>query len=328
MRKRTKVIIGITTAVVILATAVLGYVGNYFYNIALNPNTEREFMDNNPDLESSAQAAAMNINWDEEMRESQEWLNSTPHEEVTLQSSDGLALRGYEYTHEDTNQWVVVVHGYTAEAKKMGASTKAFYEKGFNVLLVDLRGHGESEGDYIGMGWDDRKDIVGWIESIVAKDSDSEIILYGVSMGGATVMMTSGEELPANVKAIIEDCGYTSAWNEFSYQLNRIFELPEFPILNVANIVANIRAGYDLKEASALDQVAKSKTPILFIHGTADTFVPYEMVYELYNAAGSDKDLLIIEGAGHGEAARIGGETYWNKVWEFTDKYIVPNELM
>lgn len=135
-------------------------------------------------------------------------------------------------------------------------------------------------------------------------------------------MMTSGEELPSNVKVIIEDCGYSTVIDEFTYQLNDLFHLPKFPVMHAANTVTKLRAGYDLEEASAVKQVAKSKTPMLFIHGDADTFVPYEMLDEVYNAAKVEKEKLIVPGAGHGEAEKVDSNKYWNTIWEFVGRYI------
>ena len=144
-------------------------------------------------------------------------------------------------------------------------------------------------------------------------------------MGAATVAMTSGEELPINVKAIIADCGYTSVWEQFSYQLDTLFSLPEFPILNVSSLVGQIRAGYSIKDASAIEQVKKSKTPILYIHGDQDDFVPYFMMEELYNATSSAKEMLTIKDAGHAKASEIDPETYWTTIYNFTNKYIKNN---
>ena len=192
----------------------------------------------------------------------------------------------------------------------------------YNVLIPDLRSHGLSEGNYIGMGWDDRLDIISWINYILNENPNAEIVLHGVSMGATTVLMTSGEAIPSNVKAIVADCGYTSVWDEFAYQLDDLFSLPEFPILNVSSIVAKIRAGYFLGEASSIDQVKKSKTPILYIHGDQDDFVPYYMMEELYNATSSEKEMLTIKDAEHAKASEVDPETYWTTVNNFINKYI------
>jgi len=136
-------------------------------------------------------------------------------------------------------------------------------------------------------------------------------------MGAATVLMASGDNLPTNVKAIIADSGYTSVWDIFASEAKARFNLPTFPILDMFKIVANFRAEYDIKEASALEQVKKSKTPILFIHGDTDDFVPEYMCEKLYEAANCTKDKLIIHNAGHIESKYKEPEAYYNKIFSF-----------
>lgn len=189
--------------------------------------------------------------------------------------------------------------------------------------MLDDRGHGKSEGSYIGFGWQDRKDYLKWIDyTINTVGKDSEIVLHGVSMGGATVLMTSGEDLLDNVKAIISDCAYTSVKDQLEYQLKEMYHLPSFPIMQSTSLLTKIRAGYSFEEASALEQVAKAKTPILFIHGDADAFVPYEMVNRLYEKCRSEKDIFIVPNAQHGTAYRDDKVGYEKKVTEFISKYV------
>ncbi|HZH62711.1 MAG TPA: alpha/beta hydrolase [Metabacillus sp.] len=309
--------------IVTLLVIVYFLVGNYFYNFALNVDREKEFLEDNPHLEESKAVVATVA----EGAKLADDLFNKEHKPAQLNviSSDNqqLKLNAYLYENNQTqHKWAIVVHGYNGNAKGMTRYVRNFYEKGYNVLSPDLRGHGKSEGDYIGMGWPDRKDMLLWIEQIIKKDPEAEIVLFGVSMGGATVMMTSGEDLPENVKVIVEDCGYSSVSDVFAYQLDDLFGLPEFPIMNAANTVTNIRAGYDLYEASAVEQVGKSVTPMLFIHGDADTFVPFEMLDDVYEAANVDKEKLIIPDANHGDAEKVDPEAYWNTVWGFVDKYI------
>ena len=136
-------------------------------------------------------------------------------------------------------------------------------------------------------------------------------------------MMTAGEDTPENVKVFIEDCGYTSVWDVFSSELQLRFGLPEFPILYTASGVAKLRAGYTFGEASALRQVENCEKPMLFIHGTADDFIPYEIMDELYNAQpGDNKAELTADGAGHGEAMYALGDTYWDTVFDFIEPYM------
>ncbi|WP_459503928.1 alpha/beta hydrolase [Bacillus sp. C1] len=309
--------------IVVLLFLVISYmlVGNYFYNYALNAKQEKEFLDGNPHLEKTVNVLSDGAVSEETKNAG--FLSKYPPSTKTVRSFDGLKLAGYEYRNQASNhKWSIVVHGYNGRASEMTTYIRHFYEKGYSVVAPDLRGHGNSQGDYVGMGWHDRKDIMEWIQHILKEDPKAEIALFGVSMGGATVMMTSGEALPANVKVIIEDCGYSSVIDEFTYQLKDLFHLPKFPVMNAANTITQLRAGYNLEDGSAVKQVAKSKTPMLFIHGDADTFVPFEMLNEVYNAAKVEKEKLIVPGAGHGEAEKIASEKYWNTLWGFVEKYI------
>ncbi|WP_078544892.1 alpha/beta hydrolase [Litchfieldia alkalitelluris] len=313
----------ISVIIVLVLTIAYVFVGNYFYNFALLANQEKEFLQDNPHLEES-EAVMADVAQADELANEEFKLKHTPSA-MSIVSNDKLQLKLHAdvYQNEKANHhWAIVVHGYTSNAAGMTRWIRNFHDKGYNVLAPDLRGHGKSEGNYIGMGWHDRKDILLWINEIIQIDPKAEIALFGISMGGATVMMTSGEELPSNVKVIVEDCGYASVSDVFIYQLDDLFGLPEFPVLNAANTITKIRAGYDLYEASAIEQVAKSKVPMLFIHGDQDTFVPYEMVDEVYEAAQVDKEKLVIPGAGHGEAAKVDPEVYWSTVWSFVDQYI------
>ncbi len=298
MKKKKIIGIAISSILVILILG-LSFVGNYFYNLALNPDTPKDIVFGTPEEAeaTSGQVLDSDIQW---------LLTESNYTDETLTSFDNLNLHAYKVLNQnDSNKWVITVHGYTSEGINMSSYAKNYYDMGYNVLIPDLRSHGLSEGDYIGMGWDDRLDIIDWINTILEYNPNAEIVLHGVSMGAATVSMVSGEDLPSNVKAIVADCGYTSVWDEFAYQLDDLFSLPEFPILNVSSLVAKVRAGYFLGEASTLKQVAKSKTPILFIHGDEDDFVPYYMMEELYNATSSEKEMLTIKNAGHAKASRL-----------------------
>lgn len=314
---KIKKILGIFLSVIIIIFGIsLGFVGNYFYNLALNPNTPKDIVFGTPEEAeaTSGQVLDSDVTW---------LLNDSNYTDEYITSSDKLKLHSYKVTNQNnSNKWVIAVHGYTSEGINMSTYAKHYYDNGYNVLIPDLRAHGLSEGNYIGMGWDDRLDIISWINYILNENPNAEIILHGVSMGASTVLMTSGEEIPSNVKAIVADCGYTSVWDEFAYQLDDLFSLPEFPILNVSSMVAKIRAGYFLGKASSLKQVKNSKTPILYIHGDKDDFVPYYMMEELYNATSSEKEMLTIKGAEHAKASEIDPETYWNTVNNFINKYM------
>lgn len=323
MNKKKKIIICSILAIILLVIAGLAYVGNYFFNYALVRQEGIATLSSvDPNAPQSIETDAEVINKQKSKEDVENWLKEVNTEETTIVSEDGLNLWGKLYFQEESDKWVIIAHGYTSSHEDVQPIALNFYNQGYNVLTPDMRAHGNSEGKYIGMGWLDRKDMLLWIDYVLSLDSNSQIVLYGESMGGATVMMTSGEDLPSNVKAIVEDCGYTSVQEMFEAQLYERFGLPSFPILNVAELVTDIRAKYNFHEASALEQVKKSKTPILFTHGGNDTYVPTEMVYRLYEAANCEKDILVIDGAGHGSAPDVDPTTYYNKVFSFLDKYI------
>lgn len=234
--------------------------------------------------------------------------------------SDSFRLHGKLFKNPGT-KYALVCHGYTSKAKHMAGFVNKFHSLGYNVLAVDARAHGDSEGTKIGMGWPERFDVIEWINYIISLEPDAQIILHGVSMGASTVLMASGEELPKNVKAIIADCGYTSEWDEFRQEAD-VLHIPWFPVLNASSAISKVRDGYDFKQASAVEQVKKSHTPTLFIHGSEDELVPYGMLNELYSAANCEKEILTIQGAGHALSSSVAPELYWNTVENFLEKHL------
>ena len=300
--------------IIIVILLIVGYfiVGNYFYNIALNRNTPKSLI-------LGEETEEQKFNREKNLL----WMQDNSEEIYITSSNQSLKLHAYEIQNQvESDIWTIIIHGYSGQGSDMIYIAKEFLDRGYNTLIVDLRGHGKSEGNYIGMGWPDRLDIIDWSNYIISKNKASKIILYGVSMGAATVMMATGEELPENIKVAIEDCGYTSVWEEFKIQLNNIFNLPTFPVLNAASAVCKIKAGYMLEEGSAVEQVRKSKTPTLFIHGDQDRFVPFEMLDVLYEAANCEKQKLVVEGAAHAEAVGVNPSLYWRTIDEFIDKNI------
>ncbi|WP_019913870.1 alpha/beta hydrolase [Paenibacillus sp. HW567] len=307
----------ILAVVIIIAGAVI-YAGFFFYGIAVK-RAPKEFMSKTPDLKVDPPVAG--ASWGE----GAEWIASHSFRNIELTSDEGLKLRGY-YLPSDraAGRTAIIAHGYSGKGKDMGAYAKIYYENlGYNVLIPDARGHGDSKGDYIGFGWPERKDYLRWIGHVVAESGpEAQLVLHGVSMGAATVMMTAGEELPPQVKAIVADCGYTSVKAQLSYQLWRMYRLPSFPFVHSASLVTRLKAGYFFGEASALKQVRKARVPILFIHGDADRFVPYAMLDKLYKACRGPKEKLVVQGAGHGLAYDTNKAEYIGRVSDFVRRYV------
>lgn len=242
-----------------------------------------------------------------------------PHEDVFCLSEDGLRLHATWFPYEDAKKVVICFHGYTSQGMSDYVGLSDYYRRqGFSMLLVDERAHGDSEGEYIGFGCLDRMDALGWIDWVLHRcGEETQILLHGTSMGGATVLMTSGLELPSQVKGIVSDCGFTSAKEVFTHVLHSMYHLPAFPMIQIASLVNKKKAGYGLNECNAAKEVQKAEVPIFLIHGDADTFVPCDMCEKIYENCASEKKMLIVKGAAHAESYYKDMEAYEDALSDF-----------
>ena len=297
-------------AIFIIIFMISGYI---FYRIAIIRNT-KSFLKQKDTTRLS--------DW---TTSSHEWLSNQVIDEWSLKSRDGLMLKAYKLSQiEEKKRFAVIVHGYTGQYQDMAELAHLFYDSyGFNVVMPNLRGHGSSEGHYIGMGYPDRLDILAWIEELVSLyGSDIEIVLLGVSMGGATVSFLSGEELPPQVKFIISDCAFNSIKGILAYQMKQMYPIPRFPLLYFASRVTKLLAGYSFEDKKISNFVKRSTVPMVFIHGGNDKFVPTKMVHSLYDACQTDKHLLIVNDATHGMAYRTDPVAYSDLIETAINKYI------
>lgn len=293
----------ILLAAIILLT-VAGYaVGNYFVDFALKRGDDL-----------SPPKATFNI--------ADPNLSAPPapnfkNEDLSLKSSDGLTLHAkIFYTDKNSNLWAILVHGYGRDGRFAYDYAENYLKHGWNVLIPDLRASGTSEGEFITMGALESKDIALWAEKI---PSDAKIIIHGVSMGAATTLLTAANQNIKNLCAVVEDCGYSSAYDMFTSQLNKIFGLPEYPVMPCANFVCKIKTGVKISDAAPLDVVQNINVPILFIHGDKDALVPIEMMEKLYDKATSNKEKFIVSGAGHADSKRTNPNAYFDKVFTFLE---------
>ncbi|MDO4623628.1 MAG: alpha/beta hydrolase [Eubacteriales bacterium] len=247
---------------------------------------------------------------------------SVPPIKKEIISNDGFHLAAAEFQNKLSADYVLLLHGYTGWKEEMYPYAAWYYSRGYNILVPDLRCHGESEGDFIGMGWTDRYALLLWIDQILQESPHSKIIIHGVSMGAASALILSGmEELPENVSIIIADCSYTDAYTMFRKQCRDWFHLPSFPLVDSANLMLQLRGGYDLKKASPQEAVKHSHTPTLFIHGTEDAIIPYSHTEQLYNDASCPKELLLMPNAGHGQAVDSSPLLYYETISDFLKKW-------
>ncbi|MGV1061168.1 alpha/beta hydrolase [Clostridium perfringens] len=252
--------------------------------------------------------------------------NSASKEDITLKSFDGLNLTSTLIMNENpTNKFIVLVHGvsicYVGSLKYFDI----FYRNGFNVLIVNQRRHGKSEGKYSTYGFYEKYDVNMWIEYLKSRFGNDIILgLHGESMGAGTVM----ETIPLNdsIKFVIEDCGYSNFHELIGFQItheykNRLVRKILRPSLLFANFFMKTKAKFSMKKIVPIDIVASTSLPMMFIHGKGDYFVPWYMAVDLYKAKTKGyKELYLVEGAKHAEALEVNKILYEKKIMTFIEK--------
>lgn len=323
MKNTSKKVLKTVGAIGITASSTYFILGSAIYYATLTKNGLK-----NPYI---AKIASGNKNPSEEKlrldsikKDGGKWFDSANREKLIIKSTNynKNLYADFIFPENESDVFVIIVHGYTSEPRGMGIYAKEYHNKGYNVLLPSLNGHGDSESNRITMGWHDRLDVIDWVNYISENYPESKIIIHGESMGSATTMMATGESLPDNVKAAIADCGYTSVWDIMSNKITDSFKLHEFPTLYCLNSANKIYSGFDFKTASAVEQIKKSKTPTIFIHGDKDKFVPYEMLDKVYEAASCEKEKVTIPDSPHARNACKNPELYWNSIFNFISRYI------
>lgn len=330
-KKRVSIILAIIIILIAIVTAI---VGNFFIDFALVPNngaqdreTVQEIQVAGIDEQTAAAETVVSANRAEEETMVDEWLVEIANniEDVAIESHDGYTLLGHTFNqNNETNDWVVLSHGYQATEDSLFSSARHYHQAGYNVLSYDQRAMGNSEGEYITMGIEEQYDLITWLNALITEHPEAEIITHGESMGSATVLLASGlESYPEEVDIVIADSAYTSVWDVFESELYQRFNLEEFPWLYMAGIVGIPRVGINIfEEGNVLEAVTQSDTPTLFIHGSADKFVPTPMIDELYNAhPSSKKEKLVVENAGHTESKYLETEIYYETIFNFIDQH-------
>ena len=306
--------IGWTIAVIMLVLLVgLTGAGFYMLDYSLSPDPTRENED------SCYQQLYENY------PETAEWIDSLRRmdalRDTFLTMTSGERHHAY-YVNKGCQRTALVIHGWRDQAIKFFYLGRMYErELGYNIVMPDLHASGKSEGEAIGMGWNDRKDVMQWLQTFLT----DTMVVHGVSMGAAAAMMLSSMQMPKGIKELrfVEDCGYTSVWDEFAGELKNQFGLPEFPLLYTTSLLCRLRYGWSFGEASALNEVAHCPYPMLFIHGEKDTFVPTEMVHRLFAAKPEPKVLWIASGADHGHSYKTHQAEYTSRIKNFCNN-IVP----
>ena len=323
--KRIKIVI---CSIVLLLCILYFLLVNFLVSAALVPSfmEKLEAFERITDESYAAQVQTSDIKVNRQLNlnETKAWLEYAECRKLSAKTEDDYILVAEEFpVDEDSHKWALILHGYTGWKEEMYPFAYWYHKEGYQVVVPDLRCQGESEGDFIGMGWTDHYDCNIWIDYILQQDPEAQIVLHGQSMGAATALMMTGESnVSENIAAVISDCAYTDAYSMFGEKIKEWFYPPAFPLVDSACVVLKLRGGYNLKDASAIHAVQKSSTPTLFIHGDKDAMIPVQMSKDLYEAASCPKEILIVEGAGHAQAQDKDPETYYETIKSFLEENI------
>lgn len=285
---------------------VLMSLGYFLFSVALKRQTSKKIVFNNKQkIETTNDVPT--------------WKDS--FEKTSCVSNDGITLSEYARKVDRKNPWIIFVHGYSGNLSNMIPYINRFVDKNYNILAFDLRGHGESEGKYYGLSYLDACDINSWVGEIRKKGYASKIVLFGISMGGASSLRAASNNCQ-EISAVISDSAPSSIKNVFSRLVLHKFGILGKVLILITDFWMKILVGYSFNDTDIIDEIKKLKVPILLIHGINDGFVPVSMMADIYNSIEGEKDKLLISGADHTKSVYIEPDLYWNKVDEFLYKYL------
>lgn len=316
-------------ALLLVGVILVGGVSYFVFSQSLCPNTwGRENFCNS--VQSDEESLAIMYSDYPFLKRWMRHLKSTSHfKELTLYANNDSTLLHAYYIPADTPtlNTAIVLHGYKSKALEMLHIAYLYHhDMHFNVLLPNLRTHGPSGGRYIGFGWTEADDVLQWMDEanqLCGKEfgGKTNMVVHGISMGAATAMFVAGREKTDYVKAYIEDCGYSSVMDEIAYVAQRDYGLTEAPCITLASQFCQWAYGWNWREASCIEALRHVEKPMLFIHGTADRYVPFDMVHQLYDAKPRNKDIWEVRDVIHARSYHDKREEYTNKVRAFINQF-------
>ena len=319
MKKSTRNLLigaGVTTLGIGIVSATSYFVSKMLFNVALQRETPEFIAKNMTKLSGTVFFGE----FADTIKDAAEKLLNSETEEVIIESSDGIKLVGHWQAAKNPKRIIIAMHGWRSNwANDFGLASDFWKENDCSVLYAEQRGQGNSEGDYMGFGLLERYDCLDWINWVNNKTGGTlPIYLSGVSMGATTVLMAAGLDLPENVKGISADCGFTSPHSIWKHVSQKNLHIPYSSVHEaIINDMCKKHINMNADEYTTLDAMKRCKTPILFIHGTDDKFVPISMTYENYKACAAPKTLLVVPGAEHGMSFLVDNELYRQTAKQF-----------
>lgn len=284
------IIIGVVIIILVIVIAVLYYFTKTNFSMGGGVYSIEHVLRDRPDLLKK-------------IEDGRNKMRNTPYEEMEIKSFDGLKLVGQFYrTEKDMGRYLICMHGYRSSPEDFMCALGQFLSLGYNVLIVNQRCHGKSEGKWITFGVKEKRDCISWAYHLIKTFGDDiKIVFDGLSMGATTVLMAASEpDIPTNVVGIMADCGFSSPFDIVAHVAKKDMHIPKFPLLYLMIPAVKFWAGFSLTECSTVESVKKTSLPIFYIHGQDDDFVPHEMSLAAYNARTENSKIFIVPGAKHG----------------------------
>ena len=302
--------------IILLVCLLFTGAGYYFFKVACVPG-KKSFLSSSSDV----------IKKSDPLYREKIWFKKTAKQKWYIESADEkFKLDANFIPYKSSNKTAIILPGYMDTKEDMGEYDALFHQLGYNTLTPDPRAQGKSEGKYIGYGWPEKDDVKKWVTYLLQKyGQNQQVVIYGLSMGAATAMMTSGLKLPHQVKAFVEDCGYSNVKDEIEHEAGVLYNMPAFPRFPLVEILSGInklKVGYFMGNASSVKQLHKNHRPMLFIHGSRDNFVPTRMVYPNYKATRGPKEIWVAPGAKHAKSFSKHPKEYKRRVATFLAKYV------
>lgn len=267
--------------------------------------------------------------------ENAKWLRENESKQLEVTSFDGYTLEGHYYEVPDAKRTVLCFHGWRGFWEyDFAPQARWFLENQCNVLIVEQRGQGNSKAPYMTFGFYEAKDAATWVKYMCTqvmaksgtgceqKSAATEMYLYGVSMGAATVMLAAGEDIvKREISGIIADCGFSDAYDMIYNFGHKAYKIPKHPIMDSFERLCDKRLGIRMKSNSPYEVMKNNHIPMLFVHGTADDFVPPEMTDADYKICPGPKKLLKVEGAEHVMSFYVNPTAYTEALKELFCSY-------
>ena len=278
------------------------------------------------DIHSLFSQNKLDLVGEERIKETLEWIENSISDHSCIESEDGLKLHASLINTENAKGVIIIFHGYRSFwARDFCLQLPLIHEAGYNIMLVDQRSHGKSEGKYIYYGTKECNDALLWRKKASEiYGNEMPIALVGLSMGGATVLMASGEveKEDTQVKCVIADCPFYSAYEIITHVLWKYFKIYPNPIIHVVKFWCRFLADFNIDAPSCAEQAKKSHLPFLIFHGKKDEFVPTNCSIRLAEEIGDNARLILFDDAAHAEAIYYNEELYKKELIEFLSKYM------